>query len=912
MASTPTTTTLFELFEKSELDKPCCDLDLANLANEIVEWEKLAPFLGIKEAGVHEIKNDHPSYWQQKYNALLKWKQRNGRNATKRKIVHYLIEYGGQDVIPKFLSSQEKGPLEIFTTYLKQCYQEQQPPSANQWPATDSIIYIAPTLILVETAGTGEKYTPIDLSNIFTTGISLGKRTFVLLDGLAGAGKSTLVWHASQEWAKGELFHNLDLLITISLANPAVRSASTLTDLIPHPSKQIREAVASYISEKQGDKVAIVFDGLDLIPPQEQKCHYITELLKGSPGTALPKATILVTSRPEGSKGFLRLFSSRIRLLGFTNEEQIVAFFFKSLALESEVENFFHLKARSPVVLGMCSLPINAAIIAYLLSVPGLEIPTTRTELYRYFLLNLLLRHIQERTEHSYDSLDTFEELPENLAPAFKRLCKLAWNGILQCKAILTKQDVLKAGSDPQQLDGLGVIHQKQTLSATGLSSQYTFFHQSIQEYLAAVHLSTFSAAEQIKTAVELMKKNPSALVLPFLVGSTHNHSLVQLLCDNYIGEDSKDSSMHGHAKHMISELNQGKTSITKMGIGESVMQLFYCMFESQSPDVCAILTNKLSTQRRAHLFFPPYIDRTICTSVGYYLANCFSEYPPLNQFEIDLRGCIMGDLGVWAMVQQFLYTAISQHQMDFVPFFGLELSLYSAGITHIGTQTICRLLKIPSRLFITNLNLTDNWHPSTTDIGAALRVLIESVASYEFPIDLELNDNCLTAQYIWYLVLILHFCRGHLDISRNRIGCGIPLVAAALENNANLTSLGLSKCHITSKGLVALGNHLQKNNTLKVIGIGGNPFSPSALTTFLQLLKGNNRIKLLFLCLTDLTSEHKSVVEDINKRRSQSNTPTLKLQPDPETLSVMDQLQEYILLEQQVQEHQAISGQPA
>ena len=176
----PTTTTLFELFEKSELDKPCCDLNLANLAHEIVEWEKLASFLGIKETEVHEIKNDHPSYWQQKYNALLKWKQRNGRNATKREIVHLLIECGGQDVIPKFLSSQKKGPLETFTTYLKQCYQEQQPPSANQWPATDSIIYIAPTLTLVETAGTGEKHTSIDLSNIFTTGISLGKRSFLL------------------------------------------------------------------------------------------------------------------------------------------------------------------------------------------------------------------------------------------------------------------------------------------------------------------------------------------------------------------------------------------------------------------------------------------------------------------------------------------------------------------------------------------------------------------------------------------------------------------------------------------------------------------------------------------------------------------------------------------------------------
>ena len=532
-------------------------------------------------------------------------------------------------------------------------------------------------------------------------------------------------------------------------------------------------------------------------------------------------------------------------------------------------------------------------------SVPGLEIPTTRTELYRCFLLNLLLRHIQERTEHSYDSLDTFEELPENLAPAFKGLCKLAWNGILQCKAILTKQDVRKGGSDPQQLDGLGLIHQRSSLSATGLSSQYTFFHKSIQEYLAAVHLLTFSAAEQTKAAVDLMEKNPSALVLPFLVGSTHNHSLVQFLCDNYIGEDSKDSSQLGLTTHMTSQLIQGKTDITKMEIGEPMMQLFYCMFESQSPDVCAILTKKLSTQREACLIFPPYFDRSICTSIGYYLANCFSPV----QFQIFLAKCSMGNLGVWVMVQQFLFTALSQNQRNSIPL-SLDLILPYTGITHIGTQTICRLLKIPGHLLITCLDLSANWHPSTTDIGAALRVLIETVASYPFLRLLNLQLNCLTSQYAWYLVLMLCFCRGlnYLGLSKNRIGCGIPLLAAALECND-------VPCYI--RGSSCSGKHLQNNHTLQHLKIGGNPFSPSALARFLQLLKGNNRIEGLSVSLSDLTSEHKAVVEDINKKRSQSNVPTLILHPDLIELSDADMMK-YALQVKRLVEQRAISTRMA
>ena len=70
-------------------------------------------------------------------------------------------------------------------------------------------------------------------------GIPLGKPKYVLIEGPAGAGKSTLTRQASQEWAKGNLFEDLDLLIRISHSDSAVREASSLADLIPHPDRKI-------------------------------------------------------------------------------------------------------------------------------------------------------------------------------------------------------------------------------------------------------------------------------------------------------------------------------------------------------------------------------------------------------------------------------------------------------------------------------------------------------------------------------------------------------------------------------------------------------------------------------------------------------------------------------------------------
>ena len=56
------------------------------------------------------------------------------------------------------------------------------------------------------------------------------------------------------------------MFIFISLKDPAVCSAKTLSDCIPHPCEQVREVVAAYISENEGEGVALVVDGIDEAP----------------------------------------------------------------------------------------------------------------------------------------------------------------------------------------------------------------------------------------------------------------------------------------------------------------------------------------------------------------------------------------------------------------------------------------------------------------------------------------------------------------------------------------------------------------------------------------------------------------------------------------------------------------------
>ena len=57
----------------------------------------------------------------------------------------------------------------------------------------------------------------------------------------------------------------------------------------------------------------------------------------------------------------------------------------------STVVKFSQISNENPTILSLCNLPINAAIFAFLLSVFEKPMPCRKTELFKYFVLNLLM-----------------------------------------------------------------------------------------------------------------------------------------------------------------------------------------------------------------------------------------------------------------------------------------------------------------------------------------------------------------------------------------------------------------------------------------------------------------------------------------------------------------------------------------
>ena len=120
------------------------------------------------------------------------------------------------------------------------------------------------------------------------------------------------------------------------------------------------------------------------------------------------------------------------------------------------------------------------------------------TKLYSSLIRCLLLRHIYNLPEYKGKcaKITNLNELPECIKSHFNNLTKLAYEGICKNKyqIIFTEDEI------PSDLDTLGLMQSSMELHVDiGIEKSFNFLHLTIQEFLAAHHLLTFSLNEQAK-----------------------------------------------------------------------------------------------------------------------------------------------------------------------------------------------------------------------------------------------------------------------------------------------------------------------------------------------------------------------------------------------------------------------------
>ena len=343
--------------------------------------------------------------------------------------------------------------MSSYGDYLKTIYKKQDPTctSTTQWPPAPTSKVFKLAMIkkekiqrgkideeLVKLNITGkiddilQQKTPVELQNIFNE--TQNKRSFVLIEGAPGCGKSTLALHMCQEWAEGRLFQGFVAVVLVRLRDPAIKIAKTVADLLPCVDDAMANRVEATMKSQYGKGVLFVLDGYDELPTDLPRDSVINKLIQ--PGVSkrnpLLECALIVTSRPSSSAKLHPLVSSRVEVLGFSPRE-LEEYFTECLKGDTQAVTILLERIReNPIVEGSCYLPLNASIIAHVYVSGDHTLPTSNHGIFTSLVQNSLKRYLEDRLGSTtrVGDITSPDSLPSEIRAPFIQLCQLAFHGI--------------------------------------------------------------------------------------------------------------------------------------------------------------------------------------------------------------------------------------------------------------------------------------------------------------------------------------------------------------------------------------------------------------------------------------------------------------------------------------------------
>ena len=346
----------------------------------------------------------------------------------------------------------------------------------------------------------------------------------VPVEGAPGIGKSTFAWEACRKWGAGEILQQYELMVLLRLREKRVQQAKTIADLFYYKdSADVKQRVVEGVENSNGAGVLLVLEGFDELPTQLwTEDSLFMDIIKGE---RLTKATILVTSRHWASRPLLlndelhRPLSQHIEILGFTRkdiEDYLECMTFDDPSLFPGLKQYL---SCYPIIASMMYVPLNCAIVleVYRESRSDVNqlIAKTMTELYTSLVRTLLIRYLHDHPEYGdkykNKSLPSFHDLPEPIYEQFCELARIAYKGICNDEQIIFT-DL------PDGFETLGVMQCVPELYVDqGAVVSYNFLHLTLQEFLAAYHVSLMPGDMQI----EHFLKTSDSMMMEFTAGLT-------------------------------------------------------------------------------------------------------------------------------------------------------------------------------------------------------------------------------------------------------------------------------------------------------------------------------------------------------------------------------------------------------
>ena len=351
----------------------------------------------------------------------------------------------------------------------------------------------------------------------------------VVVEGAPGIGKSTLAWELCRQWPTLESLKRFSLVVLLRLREEGVQTATAISDLLYHRNTELCRCVGEEVERREGEGVLLVFDGFDEFPAELRRKSLVAEVIRGS---YLPKATVLVTSRPSATAQLLSLCQAHvgkhIEVVGFSGkeiQEYAESIFGSGSELLTSFQTYLSV---NPVVRGMMYNPLNCGMVVEVYRSSSLSdrpIPSTQTQLYTELSLCLLSRHLSaakgpsvKRLPNNIYRLEDIKKEDSDLYQQLVRLGRLAFEGRVREEVIFKEL--------PEGCSALGLLNTCSELYGWRENVTYNFLHLTLQEYLGAFYISQLPASEQRKLFVEHHKLGHLNVVWRFVAGLTRMQAI--------------------------------------------------------------------------------------------------------------------------------------------------------------------------------------------------------------------------------------------------------------------------------------------------------------------------------------------------------------------------------------------------
>ncbi|XP_065916440.1 protein NLRC3-like isoform X1 [Dysidea avara] len=673
----------------------------------------------------------------------------------------------------------------------------------------------------------------------------------ILIQGYPGSGKTFLAKKICTNWAKGKLLQEFKYVMFLQLRDGGVASAESFDELVELylGSCSSAKMIINEIYESIGKGVLIILEGWDELPERRQHDSLFTRLISGD---VLPKAVVLITSRPSAIRSLeYAHIERRIEILGFTDEQvkqNITCYFSNSSELEQQFRSELN---RLPLLKCFVFVPINLCIVLYIFDKSNGQLPNTFTDIYKNLVLIQLRRH-QARNSHGSSSINTLNDLPEEVDEMLLRLSKMAYY-CLQNNVTLTFDEAKirqycfsSSDENLDGFDGMGLLQITNHRHFESYSKTYEFIHRTLQELLAAWYLSCQPKSFQLKQLQSIFDQKELEMVWIFYAGLTKftNASFKDILSANRVlrinllGYKIVNVLLLSFASKVFLSYRFRGTCICKAierqyggihyssGVSHYISREFQCtliaaVMEAQNPELC----------------------RNICDSHLFYGDTCWFSVPgsaATPQILSALSYCIAHSGKKWIVQCKMLDSSQADNLLKY-------LVCEKAPCNKCGECVACNINPKGS-IYVLDI------HSGHNQVDGSLKLL-------QPQINLQ-----------W---LILSFCTSVNDEF-------VLELAKVLAGNTSLKKLHLTGCNVTSNGIKVISHMLKKNKTLSWIGLADNvsKLNEKDIAFLLKEIRDhNNTVNMIFMDSVFHTSEIvQEQLQIVNYNRQERGVEKLSL----------------------------------